>query len=137
MRLTRGGFAKGVRSKYGAHPVFLNGRRFASKAEGGYAVVLQEQLRLGLIAHLDYQPRVKLTTFITYVPDFKYTAKTGIVVYVDVKGFETPEFKLKEKLWIEFGPGRLIIIKKRAKGYITDRVVDPIHVCKSSDCMVD
>ena len=62
---------------------------------------------------LQCQAQVKLTLAeIIYKPDFKCCDKrTGEVFYVEAKGFETPEWRIKRRLWMYYGPGRLEIYK--------------------------
>lgn len=102
-------------SKYNAQPVEIDGIRFASKAEGRRYHDLKLLEKCGKITGLELQPRfVLLPPFksndgravrgITYVGDFKYTdAGTGATIIEDVKGVETPVFKLKEKLMLSQG----------------------------------
>lgn len=101
------------RGKFNAKPTMLDGRRFASKSEAGYYTQLKLLERCGEITNLTLQPRVKLTKYVTYVPDFSYSIpEDGIKLYVDVKGFQTPEFKIKKNLWREFGPANLLLVKR-------------------------
>lgn len=62
----------------------------------------------------DYQPKVYMTDArILYKPDFKcFDSKEGISFYVEAKGFETAVWKIKKRLWREYGPARLEIYTK-------------------------
>ena len=102
-------------SKYRAVVTEYNGRKFASKTEAKRAAELELLQRGGKISNLEYQPRFTLIpqflyhSFTTvkkteYVGDFGYyDCETLNHVVEDVKGFETPLFKLKQKLfWKEY-----------------------------------
>jgi hypothetical protein len=84
-------------SKYGAIPVVVNGIRFASKAEGKRYWDLLLRQKAGEISDLELQPTFKFPCGTNYRADFRYTEK-GKVVVEDVKGFQTPVFRLKLKM---------------------------------------
>ena len=99
-------FGKAVpkaRNKYGAKPVTINGRRFASKREARRAGELQLLERAGVIGELRYQVPfpmfVKDVMICTYIADFVYP-ENGALVVEDSKGVRTPEYKLKKKLML-------------------------------------
>ena len=50
-------------------------------------------------------------TVTTYRADFRYKNRNGIVVVEDVKGYETPEFKIKKRLFEAYF-GKLLITKR-------------------------
>jgi hypothetical protein len=90
--------------KYRNTPTEVDGIRFASKREA----VRYSQLKLleqaGEIKELSLQPRFPLHVnnklVCTYVADFFYVdARTDEAVIEDAKGVQTPEFKLKSKLF--------------------------------------
>ena len=90
-------------SKYHARVTFVDGISFASGMEARRYVELRTLLRAGIIRDLQLQPRYPLTVngvlVCTYVGDFYYVeCATGAGVLEDVKGFVTPEYKLKRKL---------------------------------------
>ena len=110
------------RNKYGAKPVYYAGRRFDSKGEGQRFLFLNSCLQAGKIKDLRmqvpfelypavYQMRIgargkpvrgqQLQHGITYTADFVYTLPDGTVVVEDFKGYETPEFLIKERLMHE------------------------------------
>lgn len=97
------------------------GKVYASKAEMFFARMLAMMLANGEVLSVVEQPRVTLLDAprhkdrIVYVPDFLVTYKGGEVMYIDVKGMQTPEFKLKLKLWIDHGPGKLRLVKQSGK----------------------
>ncbi len=96
------------RAKYGAIPTVVDGIRFASKAEArAYRTLLileAKRLISGLKLQPRYQIQAKLVTpyerirAVNYVGDFEFI-RDGQRVCVDVKGVETPAFKLKSKLF--------------------------------------
>ncbi len=96
-------------NKFGAKKT--NG--FASKLEHAVYQVLKLREISGEIKLLKTQARVTLTDAkIVYIPDFQCEhIATGEVFYVEAKGSETPEWKLKKRLWKVYGPGRLEIWK--------------------------
>lgn len=91
--------------KYGARKTVVDGIKFDSKAEAEYYCLYKPLIK-------EIQPKVYLTDArILYKPDFLMNDGT----YIDVKGMETPVFKLKKRLWKFYGKGTLHIIKKQRK----------------------
>lgn len=89
------------RSKYGVAPKAertLDGITFASKKEMLRYGELLMLVKAGVITDLRLQPRYKLPADITYIADFEYR-RDGALVAEDVKGYLTPEYKLKRKLF--------------------------------------
>jgi hypothetical protein len=84
--------------KYKAVPKVIDGIRFASTAEADAYTKLRILQKAGKIVKIELQPHFKLHAGIVYVADFRITWVTGSVEIVDVKGHETPVFKLKMKL---------------------------------------
>jgi hypothetical protein len=99
------------RHKYGARAIVEGGYRFDSQAEAERYAELQLLLRGGEIADLVLQPSYVLqeafrdregrrVAAIRYVADFAYTElSSDRQVVEDVKGVQTPVFKLKAKLF--------------------------------------
>lgn len=96
--------------KYNAKRAELDGHRFDSQAEARRYAELRLMEREGLVHDIRLQPRFVLqesfkdTTgaryrAIEYRADFQYTETSGCVVVEDVKGVDTPVWKLKEKLF--------------------------------------
>ena len=93
-------------SKYRAKPATFGGIWFRSQAECARYQVLLIERSAGRIANLELQPRLPLNVngmlVCTYVADFRYMRKhdDGSIssVVEDVKGIETPEFRLKKRL---------------------------------------
>lgn len=107
------GFAKP--HKYFAKKTEVDGIVFDSKAESeyySYLKMLELSRRLNI---LELQPTVFLTDArLVMRLDFLIYDERG-KVWIDVKGFETPVFKIKKRLWKHYGPGRLELVKKSRK----------------------
>lgn len=98
----------GGRNKYGNRRTEVDGISFASAKEARRYGELKLLERAGGIVELQIQPRFPLVVngvkVCTYVGDFSYwpTNASGVLgerVVEDAKGFKTPEFKLKAKLF--------------------------------------
>lgn len=102
-------FRSGRKSKYGATRVEHDNHSFASKLESSVYTMLKARENAGEIEILQVQDHVYLTDArISYVPDFKcLDKKTDKVFWVEAKGFSTPAFNIKKKLWRFYGPGIL------------------------------
>ena len=100
------------RSKYNAIPQVIDDIRFDSTREAERYIELKCLVAAGEIANLAIHPRFNLLPpfvdpqtgkrerGIEYEADFSYRdLATGQAVIEDVKGLETPVFKLKSKLF--------------------------------------
>ena len=90
-------------SKYHAKPTIVDGIRFASQAEARRYGHLKMLERAGTICDLELQPRFPLIVnhvkVATYVADFRYRFPgVSVPVVEDVKGVQTPVYKLKKKM---------------------------------------
>ena len=97
--------------KYRAKKCAFEGRIYDSQAEMKRAMILKIWLAEGHISDLEYQPRFtlqeafrdncgRLNRKIEYVPDFYYfEVATFQSVAEDVKGMQTPDYRLKAKLF--------------------------------------
>lgn len=105
---------------------------FASKLEAAVHATLQLLERAGEIKSIQIQDHVRLSKAeILYIPDFRVELPDGAVEWHEAKGFETPEWKIKKRLWKAYGPGPLTVWKgSHAKPYIHERIVpdavDPV-----------
>lgn len=99
--------------KYGAKRAAsaLTGRSYASMTERDRAEALHLLEQGRAITDLQEQVKVELVAGISWRLDFAYR-EGGALVFEDVKGFETKDFKLKCKLWAAFGPAPLRIITR-------------------------
>lgn len=96
--------------KYGARRLQTHdGRSFASKLESSLYDQLKLREKAGEIRDLECQVKVYLTDAeIGMIPDFRFfEIKTNSLVYAEAKGFQTPEYRIKRKLWKFYGPGKL------------------------------
>jgi len=91
------------RSKYRAIRTTVDGLTFASKAEAARYSDLKLLERSGYITGLILQPRFPLIVegkkICSYVADFSFKDREGRHVIEDVKGVQTPVYKLKSKLF--------------------------------------
>lgn len=93
--IQRAGGSVERRSKYGARKT--NG--YDSAAEAKYAAQLQLRMNPGGdVAGWVEQYPITFASGVTYKCDFLVFLRDGTWKLVEVKGFETPEFKLKMKL---------------------------------------
>jgi hypothetical protein len=93
---------------------FTSDKLYDSQAERNRAEYLKAQETAGEIANLMEHPKVQLTKFHAYKPDFCYE-ENGRLVFEDVKGAVTDRFRINCKLWRERGPGVLRISKRMYK----------------------
>lgn len=98
-------------TKFGNTLVSTSGRSFGSKLETAVFQVIKFRERANEIRFLQQQDRIALTAAeIAYIPDFKCEdLKTGEIFWIEAKGFETPEWRIKRRLWQHYGPGKLEI----------------------------
>lgn len=85
--------------KFMAKKTIVNGIKFPSKAEADRYVELSILKQSGIIKDFELQPVFKLYAGIKYIADFKVIYPDGRVEFEDVKGVETPVFRLKLKLF--------------------------------------
>lgn len=90
------------RNKYGNEKTDVDNIRFDSKAESQRYGELKMMERGGLIhgfeMQVPYDLEVNGVLICKYIADFVITWPDGLVTVEDVKGVQTPEFKLKKKL---------------------------------------
>lgn len=88
-------------SKYKNVKVKLDGITFDSKKEAVHYAYLKSLEKRGIITDLQLQTKLDFKIdgkkIFTYKPDFEYNDEFGHHI-VDVKGIQTPVFKLKKKL---------------------------------------
>ncbi len=87
----------------------IDGYSFASKLEASVYGVLKLRVLAREIEIIKHQFKVFLSEAeIVYIPDFKCRIlRTGEVFFVEAKGFETADWKIKKKLWSKYGPAPL------------------------------
>lgn len=103
----------------------IHQRWFQSASECARADQLALLERAGHISELKLQPQVCLSDAqIGYKPDFSFI-EDGRLVFVEVKGFETQEWLLKQKLWSVYGPSELRVERMEGQRCRTLRVIHP------------
>lgn len=83
--------------KYNAKKVVIDGIKFDSKKEGNYYEELKLRKAAGEVEYFLLQVPFHLPGGVVYKCDFQEFLPDGSVRYVDTKGFETAEFKIKKK----------------------------------------
>lgn len=101
-------------SKFRSTRMTRDGRSFHSQSEAGRYEELKLLMRAGEISDLKTQASVKLSEAkIELIVDFKYfDVKLNEEVFEEFKGFETPEWRIKRRLWKSYGPGLLRVVKR-------------------------
>jgi len=99
--------------KYGNKKIQNDGHSFSSKLEASVYTLLKIREVAGEIEILQCQDHIYLTEArILYIADFKCIHKTSKEEFwVEAKGYETPEWRIKLRLWKHYGPGKLEIYK--------------------------
>ena len=110
-------------SKYRNTRVEFDGHKFSSKLEAQKYGDLRTMEKGGLIRDLKLQPRYNLIVngqkICAYVGDFSFVdvqgiyAEPGELVTMDTKGFLTPEFKLKAKLFKAVMGRDIVLVRKK------------------------
>ena len=95
-------FYKG--NKYGAVKQTYNGSKYHSKAEVEEAMILDDKLKLKEIKSWERQVKIELfgengSRVCNYYMDFVVHHHDGRTEYIEVKGFGTPLWRLKWKLF--------------------------------------
>ena len=116
------------RSKYGNRKVEIDGLTFDSKAEALYYSELKLRQRAGEIQSFKLQPRYRLLDGfekhgkkhrpIDYVADFEVHHKDGSIEVVDIKGYKTDVFRIKEKMFNKKYPHKLTILKLKRGEFV-------------------
>lgn len=100
---------KPKKSKFKNIRTVIDGVSFPSKAEGNYYSLLKLREKAGEVANVEMQKPYAFTyegkLICTYRADFVFDdLHENRHRVVDVKGFQTPEFKLKKKMmWAWYG----------------------------------
>jgi hypothetical protein len=88
--------------KFRAKACSFDGFHFPSMKEGHRYLELKLLLQQGHITDLELQPKFPIIVggvkICTYIADFRYREGKTLIVE-DVKGFQTPVFRLKKKLF--------------------------------------
>lgn len=97
-----------------------NGVKYHSKREARYAEELDWLRKAGRIQRWERQVKIELKVLgvliCNYIVDFKVINRYGGIEFHEVKGVETPDFKLKWKLFEvlkeEICPGATLVLIK-------------------------
>lgn len=100
--------------KYRNEPITVAGIHFASKLEAERFDQLRLFQQAGEVSWFIRQPRFDLAPGVQYVADFLVVWMDGRVQIDDVKGMETPAFRMKRKLMAERYPNVTITILTKA-----------------------
>ena len=96
-------------SKYGSRKKEYNGFIYASAFEAKYAAELDWRKRAGDVKDWDKQVTFNLTVnkvlICKYIIDFVVTNIDDSKEYIETKGFETRDWKIKRKLFKALYPG--------------------------------
>jgi hypothetical protein len=109
--------------------------KYSNKKTNGFASQLEfavysylRQFEIGnLISNLQTQNTVHLTDAkIIYMVDFKFkNVETNKWEWAEAKGFETPVWRIKRRLWMHYGPGKLTIFKGSAANIKIHEEINP------------
>lgn len=110
-----------TRSKYNAKKVKIDGHTFPSKKEAHRYLELKTLENEGEISHLSLQPKFRLLDPIThngkkvrevdYTADFYYMDNEGREIVEEVKGYRTPDYVIRMKLFIHKYGERYVFIE--------------------------
>ena len=92
----RHGFKK--RPKYNAKKTIVDGIKFDSKKEAAYYAELKLRKRAGEVVGFLRQVPLHLACGTVYRMDFLVFYSDGTCKGIEVKGYETPEWKIKKKM---------------------------------------
>lgn len=89
--------------KYGNKLTEFNGEKYHSKFEAKVAQELHYRKLAGEITEIERQVKIDLRAYdkhiCNYIIDFVITLKDGTKEFIEAKGFSTPEWRLKWKLF--------------------------------------
>lgn len=123
------------RHKYNAKKTVIDGITFDSKAEAAYYNQLKMLKKAGEIKDFEMQKEfVLLEGFnhpskktksgkpsrvraIKYIPDFIVTENDGTKKVVDVKGVQTPDFRIKAKMFMKKYKVPLVLATRKGRGF--------------------
>ena len=115
--------------------VKIDGYSFASKLEASVYGLLKLRALAREIEIIQHQVKVFLSEAeIVYIPDFKCRyLRTGEVFFVEAKGFETADWKIKKKLWSKYGPAPLHVWSGTCHRPALQEILIPIPVRSSPE----
>jgi len=99
------------KNKYGAKKTHVDGFIFASQMEARYYNDLKLRVKAGEVIMFLRQVPFHIDGGVKYVLDFLEFRSDGTVHFIDTKGHQTKEFKLKKKLVEHQYPIEIEVIK--------------------------
>lgn len=100
-----------IKHKFNAKSTVVDEIKFSSRKEARYYSELLLRQKSGEVLFFLRQTPFHLPGGVKYVCDFTIFLSEGSVEFVDVKGFETPTFKMKRKMVEElYSPIKIITI---------------------------
>lgn len=102
-----------MKHKFNAKPTIFNDQRYSSKLEAKYAHKLDMAKKSGELVFWLEQISFRLPGGLKYVLDFMEFWSNGDILFSECKGYETPEWKLKYKLFQETYPFLTLNIVKK------------------------
>lgn len=88
---------KDARRKYGNKPTVVDGIRFDSRREALCYQQLKAGQQAGLISYFHRQVPIRLPGGTRYIVDILVVYPDQRIRYIDAKGKQTPEFKIKKR----------------------------------------
>ena len=117
-----------TKSKYGNKKVKIDGLTFDSKAEALYYSKLKKMHERGEILFFRTQPRYRLLDGfekdgkrhrpVDYIADFEVHHLDGSIEVIDIKGYKTDVFRIKEKMFNKKYPHKLTILKLKRGEFV-------------------
>lgn len=122
-------------NKYGARKRKVDGHLFDSQAEANFYIYLKNEKKEGRVKEFILQPKYELMAGfdhpekktkagkpskvrpIDYIADFEITDQDGKKMVVDVKGYQTPVFRIKAKLFMQKFNMPLYLVRQKGKGF--------------------
>jgi len=101
-----------VRHKFNAKPVKDDGFHYASKLEHRYKQKLDLLQKAGEVLFYLAQVPIRLPGGVKYVIDYQVFYKDGTVDFVDVKGYDTQNSKIKRSIVESIYPLTINVVKK-------------------------
>lgn len=96
--------------KFKAKPTEIDGEKFSSKKEARYYAELLIRQKVGEVVFFLRQVPFHLPGGVKYVVDFVEFLADGTCDFVEVKGFETPEWKIKKKMVEDIYPVKIKVV---------------------------
>lgn len=100
-----------IRHKFNAKPTISDGIRFDSRREAAYYDQLKIMQKVGEVVFFLRQVPIHLPGNVRFVIDFLEFRSDGTVHFIDVKGFEIEQFKIKKRIAESEYPIEIEVVK--------------------------